>query len=182
VPRRINLGQGLVVIGALALLVSLFLDWYEVGAFGGDAVSAWTVFEIADLVLASLAVLAIAGAVPARLGAPEPRSLIDARWLPWVGVAALIFIVATLLNDPPAVRDRSPEIGVWVGLAGAALLTAGGLLSGSRISVVISTRPSEAPAATRPATATHPLEHEPTQPVDVDRSTEEWLPPEDERA
>jgi hypothetical protein len=178
VPQRINVGQVLVIVGALALLVSLFLDWYEVGSFDGEGVSAWTVFEIADLGLAGLGILAIAGAIPTRLGGRESRPLVDPGWLPWLGLAALVFIVVTLLNDPPAVRDRPVEIGIWIALAGAVLLAAGGVLSSSRISVVVSASPVER----RSTTATHPLEDEDTEPVAAEGSTEErWLPPEDER-
>ena len=44
-PERINGGQALVVVAAIGLIVSLFLDWYAPG------VSAWTAFEIVDLLL-----------------------------------------------------------------------------------------------------------------------------------
>jgi hypothetical protein len=167
----------MVVVGGLALFASLFVDWYEVG-LDREGVSAWTVFEIADLVLAGLAILAIASSLPTRLGgAPEPRSLIEPRWVTWLGVAALVFVVVTLLNDPPAVRDRPLEIGAWIALAGAALIAVGGVLSTSRISIVISSRPREPRtrrAATNPPEAeadepletNEPLESEPTNPLE----------------
>jgi hypothetical protein len=148
-PERINAGQILVVVGAVALFVSLFLNWYE-GPFAGEgALSAWTAFELLDIVLAGLALVAIAAAVPIlREG---PATLISSRWLPWLGLAAFVLVAVTLLNDPPGARDRGLEPGAWIGLAGAALLAVGGLLSFARVSLVVSMRPAHA----EPTKTTH---------------------------
>jgi hypothetical protein len=148
-PERINAGQILVVVGAVALFVSLFLNWYE-GPFAGEgALSAWTAFELLDVVLAGLALVAIAAAVPIlREG---PATLISSRWLPWLGLAAFVLVAVTLLNDPPGARDRGLEPGAWIGLAGAALLAVGGLLSFARVSLVVSMRPADA----EPTKTTH---------------------------
>ena len=48
--RRLEAGPLLVTLGALLLLVSLFLDWFAGGA------TAWQAFEVWDLVLFVLAV------------------------------------------------------------------------------------------------------------------------------
>ena len=48
--RRVEAGPVLVTLGALLLLASLFLDWYEPG------ISAWEAFEVWDIVLLVLAV------------------------------------------------------------------------------------------------------------------------------
>src|SRR4051812_18354915 len=125
--RRIEAGPLIALLGALVLLVSLFLDFYEPG------LSAWEVFEVLDLVLAALAVLG--GLAAASLaGAPVPT--IDARVLGWSAGAALVIVVATLLNHPPAVSDATdPDIGLWLALAGSALMAAGALLSIARVNV-----------------------------------------------
>ena len=128
------------MVGAAALLASLFLDWWA-GPFGEGGVSAWNGFELADILLAALCVIAILLALPL----PRPAMLGDAvaeRWLPWLGPAALVFVVVTLLNDPPAVHGLSPDVGIWLGLGGAVVLTGGGLLGRARISVEISSRSS----------------------------------------
>jgi len=149
-PERFNAGQLLVIVGAAALLVSLFLDWYEPG------LSAWEIFEIGDVVLAGLAIVAIATVLPMRL--PESGVTLAAeRSLPWIGVAALLFVVVTLLNDPPAARDLTLEFGAWLGLIGAALMAAGGFLSRAQVSIVISPRTSgDTPAAPPPPPAASP--------------------------
>jgi hypothetical protein len=141
-PERINAGQILVVVGAVALFVSLFLNWYE-GTFTRESgLSAWTAFEILDILLAGLAVAAIAASVsiPRREGGTTP---ISGHWLPLIGLAAFVLVAVTLLNDPPGARDRGLELGAWIALAGSAALAVGGLLNLARISLVVTTRPTE---------------------------------------
>ena len=137
--QRVNAGQILVVVGAVALFVSLFLNWYEPSFAGESGVSAWTAFELLDIVLAGLALIAIAAVLPVP-GASGTATLVASRWLPWLGVAALVLVVVTLLNDPPGARDRGLEVGAWIGLVGAIALAAGGLLSVARVSLVIGER------------------------------------------
>jgi hypothetical protein len=57
VLRHLDLGRALVALGALLVLVALFLDFFEVGGSG------WEVFEALDLVLAGLAAAALYGAL-----------------------------------------------------------------------------------------------------------------------
>jgi hypothetical protein len=148
-PERINASQVLVVAGAVVLFASLFLDWYEPRFAGESGLSAWSAFELGDILLAGLCLVAIAAVVPLpRDGGAA--TLVAARWQPWLGLATLAFVAISLVNDPPAVRDRGLEAGAWIGLAGAALLAIGGLLSFARVSLVVTPRPaeSEAPTAT----------------------------------
>jgi hypothetical protein len=153
--QRINAGQLLVMVGSAALLVSLFMDWYD------PDLNAWEIFEIADVVLAGLAILAIAAALPMRLpgeaGAATER--FD-RKLPWIGLAALVFVVVTLVNDPPAAHDLDREFGAWLGLIGAALIVIGGFLISSRISIVVTSRTS--PEEPRRANTAERVEPDPT--------------------
>ena len=51
--RRIEFAPILAAVGGIVLLVSLFLHWYQ------PALTAWTVFEVWDVVLAVLAVAGI---------------------------------------------------------------------------------------------------------------------------
>jgi len=139
-PERLNAGHLLVIAGAAALLVSLFLDWYEPG------LSAWEVFEIGDIVLAALAIVALVIALPMRLPG-SGASLASERALPWIGVGALAFVIVTLLDDPPAARDLPLESGAWLGFVGAALMAAGGFLTKSQISIVVSSRPASGSTA-----------------------------------
>jgi peptidoglycan/LPS O-acetylase OafA/YrhL len=165
--RRINAGQLMVMVGAAALLVSLFIDWYD------PDLNAWEIFEIADIVLAGLAVIALATALPMRLPGEvgETTERLD-RKLPWIGVAALVFVLVTLVNTPPAASELELEFGAWLGLIGAALMAAGGFLSTAEVSIVVSSREARDRSRPTPAerverdgtTATRPLEDQPPPP------------------
>jgi hypothetical protein len=149
-PERINGGQALVVLGAVALIVSLFLPWYEPGR------SAWTVFEVWDLVLAAIGIAAVAAVVPVRHGDAVERTAVPQRWLPVLGGAALLIVAVSLINHPPAARGSALEVGAWIGLAAAIVLTAGAILSRARISLVISLTSSDAPERAAPAPVPEP--------------------------
>jgi hypothetical protein len=131
--ERLNGGTLIAALGGVVLLVSLFLDWYE------PDLSAWDSFELADVVLLAAAAAGIASVVRPVLEsrAPDPARL---RILLYIGIAALIVIVSSLIQPPPGARESSPEVGAWLGLAGALLIALGGLLAGSSVSVVITTR------------------------------------------
>jgi hypothetical protein len=141
-PQRINASLILVVVGAVALFVSLFLNWYEPRFAGEPALSGWNAFELLDILLAALALVAIAAVVPIPRG-PAPATLVASRWLPWFGLAAVVLVVVSLLNDPPGARDRGLDVGAWIGLAGAMVLALGAMLSYARVSLVVSMGPRD---------------------------------------
>jgi hypothetical protein len=129
-------GLLLIGIGAIVLLVSLFLEWYEPNA------EAWDVFEVWDLVLAALAIAALV-AVAGRMGFGTPR---PAAWLIGASLGALVIVLYALIDPPPVAEAIStnggdfgdPSTGLWLALAAAILMTAGTLLSVARISIAIS--------------------------------------------
>src|SRR5215210_409242 len=136
-PERINGGQALVAVGAIVLLVSLFLSWYEPGR------SAWTVFEVWDIVLAAIGIAAVASLLRLRRTDVRDEHVVPERWLPALAGAALVIVVVQLVNDPPAARGSSPEVGAWIALAAAVLMSAGAILSRAQISLVITLRSRE---------------------------------------
>ena|SRR5688572_23999735 len=134
--ERLNGGALVAGLGGALLLVSLFLDWY------GPDLSAWDTFELADVVLAAIAVAAIASLLRPLLG-DRPADPARERILLYLGLGALIIVIASLIQEPPRALEHSPEVGAWLGLAGAALIAIGGFLAGSSVSLVITTRPNE---------------------------------------
>ena len=70
--RRFEVGPILVALGAIVLLVSLFLDWY-------GRLTAWDAFEVVEVLLAALAVTALV--IAAGLLAPD-LEYVERRWLP----------------------------------------------------------------------------------------------------
>lgn len=131
-PRseRIDVGPPIAIVGALLLLASLFLDWYEPG------VTAWTVFEVLDLVLAALAIGCLLAAAT-RLGVVLPAGRALSSAFAALAVLSLVLVLSQVLNHPPAAVDSDPDTGLWLGLAGAGLLALGGLLSVTRISLAV---------------------------------------------
>lgn len=145
-PRRLDAGAAVAAVGGLLLLVSLFLDWY---GEDGEGFSAWTVFELIDLALAAIALLAIAAFLrhsgfERRL--PEIPLLV-------LGGAALVLTASQLVDSPPAVAfsDLGLETGAWLGLAASALILAGGFMSVARVSFAVSVEHREQPAEAPPA-------------------------------
>ncbi len=168
--RRFEAGPLLALIGAVTLLVSLFLNWYEPG------LNAWDVFELLDIVLAALAVAAGLAAFgmlgPATVGL-EPRHLAP------LAAAALVLVLVTVLDHPPAVGAATTQTGLWLALAGALILAAGAVLVAARIrisfdverrrrrvSAVDARRTHGGDEPDEPARPREPAPDEPTRPRD----------------
>ena len=170
-----SLAGALAVLGAVALLVGLSLDWYD------PEISAWTAFEIIDLLLAAIAV----GVVAVALGRSPARPGLEraAGWLPAAALAAIVLVLVSIVNPPPAAIDRSVEVGAWVSLAGAALLVIAAVLATTEVSIVVAMRPrtrrrgreraTEASGIAAEEGGWQPVE-EPIEPVDepIDRVAE----------
>jgi hypothetical protein len=143
---NVPLGPLIAAIGAVMLLVSLFLNWYE-------GLTAFTVFEIVDIVLvvcALLIVLQLAGG----MGLMKPPASPVVSLL--VALFALGVVLTQLVNDPPAVAGANGpdrDIGIWLAVGGAVLTATGAFLASANISLSI-----------------EPREHEPTR-VDHDAET-----------
>lgn len=152
-PTRLDVATLVVAAGALLLLVSLFLDWY--GPPGdGSGITAWQSLELVDVLLAALALAAlyavIAGLVPRDLP-PLPLSSVRV-----IGVVALVLIVVSMIDEPPLVETAPSfelELGIWLALAGAVLITVGALLTRVRVSFVLT--PREPPPPPRPPVPPH---------------------------
>ena len=116
--RRFEIGPLIVAVAALVLLVSLFLEWYA------DQ-TAWDAFELADVVLAAIAVLALVAA--AGLIAPEVAYL-DRGVLPAAAIAATVLVTAQLLSPPPDFAGTDPDAGAWIAFAASLAMLAGTVL------------------------------------------------------
>lgn len=162
-PQRIDVPRLLIGAGAAALLVSLFLDWYQPGF------SAWTVFEIVDLILAAISLAALIGVIALalpRLGLPPP----PASAHPTLAAVALALVLVTLVNEPPAAAGRGLESGIWVALGGALALAIGAVLAVARVSLAITMRPREQEPGADPDAAAGPGRE--TEPFDVEADHE----------
>lgn len=125
--RRIEAGPLLVGLGAILLLVSVFLDWYT------PRVTAWDAFELLDLALVALALAALAAAVGILL--PD-SPVVERHWLPVIVALAAVIVGSQILDPPPGV-DGDPDTGAWLALGAALVLCAGTLLSLGRVSFAL---------------------------------------------
>jgi hypothetical protein len=129
VPRQTQLAVGPLVasVGAVLLIVSLFLDWYE-------GVTGFTAFEFLDLLLVLLALATIASlAGGLGLVRPAPSPTISLA----VAIFTIFVVLTQIINDPPAVvlTGTEQDIGIWLGLSGAALMLAGAVLGYASLSL-----------------------------------------------
>ena len=122
--RRFDIGPFVLALGALLLLVALFLEWY-------GQLTAWDAFELTDVLLAALAVAAVSGAV--GLLTPD-ADYVDKRLLPWIVGATFVLVLAALLNPPPAAGGQDLGTGAWLGFGGAILMVLGTVLSLTKVS------------------------------------------------
>jgi hypothetical protein len=129
--ERFDAGTGLVAVGAVLLLVSLFIDWYDPG---GDA---WAVFESLDLALTAAAVCGLLAVAP-RFGTGGLG-----RALPIVTAAAFVVVLVQLFDPPLPVRNSDLATGAWLALAGTAIMAGGALLGAASISVTVDVRGRE---------------------------------------
>jgi hypothetical protein len=129
--ERFDAGTGLVAVGAVLLLVSLFIDWYDPGG------NAWAVFESLDLVLAGAAVCGLLAVAP-RFGAGGLG-----RALPLIAAIAFGVVVVQLFDPPPVVSDSDLATGAWLALAATVLMAGGALLGAASISVTVDVRGRE---------------------------------------
>jgi type IV secretory pathway VirB2 component (pilin) len=125
--RRFDIGPILLALGALLLLVGLFLNWY--GPY-----SAWNAFDFTDVALAALAVAGLVAA--AGLLLPE-LEYFDRRALPWIVGAAFVLVAAELIDPPPGASGERLGTGAWLALAGTGVMVAGAVLTFSRVSFAV---------------------------------------------
>jgi hypothetical protein len=123
--RRFEVGPVLVLLGALVLLISLFLDWY--GPLQG-----WEAFEVVDVLLAVLAILALLTAVGSF--APE-IGYVERRWLPPLVLAVAVLVAAEILDPPPTAIGEDPGTGAWLAFGAAVVMLIGAVLSFGRVSI-----------------------------------------------
>ena len=150
---QIGLGPLLAGVAAVILLISLFLDWFEPG------LTAWTAFEIIDLLLAAIALAMLASVI----AAVAPRML---AWRPsvplWLlGAAAFVLVTSQLLNHPPAAQESDLEVGAWLAFGASLLAIVAGLPGVVNITLAREgTQAAATPVTPAPTGATRVM-HEP---------------------
>jgi hypothetical protein len=125
--RRFDIGPMLLALGAVVLLVALFLEWY-------GPLTAWNAFELTDILLAALAVAALLCAV--GLLAPE-LEYVESRFAPWIAGAAFVLVAAELLDPPPGAGGETLGTGAWLALASVVAMVLGVVLALGKVSFAV---------------------------------------------
>jgi exosortase/archaeosortase len=170
--RRFEIGPLLIALAAIVLIVALFLRWY-------GAADAWAAFEIADLLLAVLAVACLAVAVALvvpELPGPEPRVL------PWLVGAVVVIVAAELINPPPTVAVTRLGVGAWIAFGSACVMVVGAFLTVGRVSLAVAVEGRDLrrrvpavdhrPAPTEHTAPTAPARPRPSEPLLAREETE----------
>jgi hypothetical protein len=126
--RRFEVGPMLVALGAIVLLVSLFMEWY-------GPLTAWGAFEVVETLLAVLAVAALV--VSAGLLLPDLEYL-ERRWLPLIVFSVAVLVAAELVDPPPAAVEDTLEAGAWLAFGSAIVMLVGAVLTFGRVSFAVS--------------------------------------------
>ena len=128
--RRFDIGPFVIALGALVLLVSLFLTWFE----GALVLNAWEAFEITDLLLAGLAIAAFVAAI--GLLTPEV-DYIDRRFVPWIVGAVLVLVADQMIQRPVGFRNADLATGAWMAFAASIVMVLGAVLSLTKVSFAV---------------------------------------------
>jgi hypothetical protein len=138
--RRLGLGEWVAAAAGVALLVSLFLPWYEPAS-----ATAWESLAAIDVLLAFVAasgvLLAIVTAVQRVPAVPVALSAL----VTISGLFGVLLVLFRVLDLPQGAAGR--EWAIWLGLVGALGIVAGAL---------IAMRDEVRPGATKPEIAPIP--------------------------
>lgn len=135
--ERVDAWPLVAAVGALMVFVSLFLDWYE------PDLSAWTSFEIVDLLLAGISAAVLVAAVSRLRGSSARGPVIRDAWLPVLAATAFVLVALSLVNHPPATVNLGEKAGIWIALGGSLLMLLGTLARRTRVSFSFSFREPE---------------------------------------
>jgi uncharacterized membrane protein len=118
--KRLRLGELLALIGAVSVIVSLFLPWYESAA---GTLSAWDTFgpTLVLLIAAAMGALGLGASTVTERSTALPVAAAVCSTL--LGTLALIAAMVRVLERP----DHATGLcaGAWLALAGAIAILAG---------------------------------------------------------
>lgn len=118
--RRLRVGELLALAGAVCVIVSLFLTWYENAA---GKLSAWATFGpgVALLIAAAAAALALFVSALTERSPALPVSI--GVWSTLLAIAAVVAAIVRVLERPQDATRLCA--GAWVALGGAVLMLVG---------------------------------------------------------
>ena len=124
-PRRLSGAEWIAGIGAVLLLVSLFLPWYFISDVHATA---WETMAVNDVLIMIAAAFTLTAVVWDGSSRAEGRSVVGYGLASAPALLALILVVWRML-DPAPDADVSLGPGAWLGLTGALAMFGGVMYS-----------------------------------------------------
>jgi hypothetical protein len=133
--RRLGRGEWIASLSGLALLVSLFLPWYDgvLSCPGGTAscareqLSAWQTLSVTDMLLALIAAFAVLVLIVTATQRVAALPLILDGLLTLAGLIGVLLVLVRVLALPGEATGRSWAL--WLGLLGALGIVIGASLA-----------------------------------------------------
>ncbi len=127
--RRVRLGELMALVGAVCIIVSLTQPWYggsnpAQGANSAGQLDAWSSFGPTIVLLIIACVLALLLVLASIFERSTALPVASAVWCTLFGLIASIAAIVRVLERPDGASGL--EAGVWLALAGAILILAGG--------------------------------------------------------
>lgn len=120
-----NVGRALSAIGALVVVVGLFLTWYHIDRATNADTTGWQTFPNLRIVLIVGAVVVLGTALVV-----QSRGVLVVRTI--VGLVLAVLILRRIIFPPDLAQSVASQVGVYVGLAGAVGVALGGLVDSGR--------------------------------------------------
>jgi hypothetical protein len=120
-PRRLRIGEVLLAGAGIALLVALFLPWYE------PDLSGWEALAVIDAILALVAACAISVTVATAFYRVAAVPIALDALITLLGLVALVLVLVRVIDLPDGATGR--DAGLWVALAAVAGVAGFGALS-----------------------------------------------------
>ena len=118
--RRLRAGEWITALGGAALLVALFLQWYE-------SATGWKSLTVADIPLAAIAVFALALLpITATHRVPALPLVLDAL-VALAGKVGLVIVLIRMVSPPDGFEGL--DVGIWLALAASVAIVVGGWLA-----------------------------------------------------
>jgi peptidoglycan/LPS O-acetylase OafA/YrhL len=122
-----NVGRALSAVGALIVVLALFMTWYHIVRPDGavDDTTGWQTFTNLRFVILAGGIITIATALVG-----QTRPVLVVRTV--LGLILAVLILRRIIFPPDVVGEVTSQIGVYVGLVGALLVALGGLVDTGR--------------------------------------------------
>jgi peptidoglycan/LPS O-acetylase OafA/YrhL len=122
-----NVGRALSAVGALIVVLALFMTWYHIVRPDGavDDTTGWQTFTNLRFVILAGGIITIATALVG-----QTRPVLVVRTV--LGLILAVLILRRIIFPPDVVGEVTSQIGVYVGFVGALLVALGGLVDTGR--------------------------------------------------